>query len=54
METEAEVQEEDAPVCDCGAQGQMGLHCPYAEDVGSEIEICECCTKCAEQCADDI
>jgi hypothetical protein len=53
MTTDTDKIQED-PVCDCGAPGQEGGHCPYVEDVGGEIEICECCEDCAYECANDI
>jgi hypothetical protein len=38
----------------CTAQGGEEHPCPYDEDVNGREVMCNCCTNCTNDCAEDI
>ena len=45
---------EEGEVCTCDL-GHEDHTCPYSEEINHDSEsLCNCCSYCAQQCADDI
>ncbi len=41
--------------CRCGKEGDSDHTCPYAEDINGDSEsLCNCCSDCIDNCAQDI
>lgn len=41
-------------LCKCGCLGQEPSPCPYGHELYGDSTKCNCCDKCARECADDI
>ena len=44
---------DDNPTCQCGQPAEPGT-CPFDEDVYDKVTVCDCCTNCRNECAQDI